>query len=211
MQGAVRFMNAKENGPADERGFTLVEILASLVVLSIVGLTMTAFFTHAMTNAKGNQNKTVMVNLARNTLFYMQKESNFKYVREYFKVGQPLGEGDVRNVIRSEDCSRDSGACANYKDLVKDWQSLVGILNPEINGIYYRVAISYQDDLYDKLNRQDAQSVNDGNSNPIGAASDYLIPVKVEIVESPTSGATASSRKRDSMEVEGYITDEKIR
>lgn len=52
-----------------EAGFTLIEVLAAIVILSIVSLVLTSYFTNAMTYSKSNQNKTIMVNLARNALF----------------------------------------------------------------------------------------------------------------------------------------------
>ncbi|MFD1903648.1 prepilin-type N-terminal cleavage/methylation domain-containing protein [Paenibacillus rhizoplanae] len=52
-----------------EAGFTLIEVLAAIVILSIVSLVLTSYFTHALSYSKSNQNKTIMVNLARNALF----------------------------------------------------------------------------------------------------------------------------------------------
>ncbi|NBD25353.1 type IV pilus modification PilV family protein [Paenibacillus glycinis] len=205
-------MRERANRAADERGFTLVEILASLVVLAIAGLTMTAFFTHAMSNAKGNQNKTVMVNLARNTLFYMQKQSVFKEVHDLYQVGRTLPTDETREVIESEGCS--ANACTNYVKLVKQPQTLYAVLNPEINGILYRVKISYQDKLYDTLSKIKNAPPAGEESPQTTQMSDYLIPIKVEIAEAPMDkgGQPAKpSRKRDWMEVEGYITDETIR
>ncbi|SEP14040.1 prepilin-type N-terminal cleavage/methylation domain-containing protein [Paenibacillus sp. OV219] len=128
--------------PSNEAGFTLVEILTCLVVIAIAGLAMTAFFVHALTYAKGNQNKTVMINLARNTLFYMQKQTDFDEMNTYFKIGQPLGIGEKRKVINSDGCPSGSSFCTDYAALVADPGTFVYILNPKINGVPYRVAIS---------------------------------------------------------------------
>ncbi|SDX96454.1 prepilin-type N-terminal cleavage/methylation domain-containing protein [Paenibacillus sp. CF384] len=185
--------------PSRESGFTLVEILTCLIILSVAGLAMTGFFVHALSYAKGNQNKTVMVNLARNTLFYMQKQSNFDAITKFYKIGQPIGIGDDIDDIDSKNCLKDSGSCLQYESLFSDPQSLYYILNPEINGIAYRVKVIYQDEL------NDLDSTTDGN---IGK---YLIPIKVIVTSAPSDGEDVSSSKRESAEVEGYITDEAIR
>ncbi|GGD47952.1 PulJ/GspJ family protein [Paenibacillus nasutitermitis] len=167
-----------------EDGFTLIEILAAIVILSAVSLTMTGFFMNALSYAKGNQNKTVMVNLARNALFYMEKES-FDPVQAYFlKDGHPL--------ITPENCAMNDQSlfdCSVYSETVRNTQTLAQVLRPEINGIEYLVTIEYQPRLLDSAKPE----------------SRYLLPVLVKVKSSD------SGRKRDIVEVEGYITDEAIR
>ncbi|MBB3108736.1 prepilin-type N-terminal cleavage/methylation domain-containing protein [Paenibacillus phyllosphaerae] len=185
---------------AQQGGFTLVEIMASIVVLAIVGLALSAYFINALDNAKGNQNKTVMVNLARNTLFYIQKQADFKKIREQI---DKLEDGQ-NFVLNSEGCS-DTAHCSAYETYVSDPDSLTSILNPVINDIHYRVEISYQESLYATL-QSDVQSG--------GKISDYLIPVRVEIEEltpDEEGNLVVSDQKREKTEVEGYIADEKIR
>lgn len=69
-------------GLKQEKGFTLIEVLAAIVILSIVSLVLTSYFTNAMSYSKSNQNKTIMVNLARNALFYVEKQ-DFKEMQEF--------------------------------------------------------------------------------------------------------------------------------
>lgn len=69
-------------GLKQEKGFTLIEVLAAIVILSIVSLVLTSYFTNAMSYSKSNQNKTIMVNLARNALFYVEKQ-DFKAMKEF--------------------------------------------------------------------------------------------------------------------------------
>ncbi|REE66680.1 prepilin-type N-terminal cleavage/methylation domain-containing protein [Paenibacillus taihuensis] len=186
--------------PSNEGGFTLVEILASLVVIAIAGLAMTAFFVHALSYAKGNQNKTVMINLARNTLFYMQKESKFDKVKDFFSA--------QNNKIDSAGCPVVSSSCTEYETLVKDSQTLVYILNPKINGIQYDVTISYQEKLHSDLDSNTDSATADG-----GRIGTYLLPIKVEVEEvlKNDNGQAVDPSKRKRTEVEGYITDESIR
>lgn len=69
-------------GLKQEKGFTLIEVLAAIVILSIVSLVLTSYFTNAMSYSKSNQNKTIMVNLARNALFYVEKQ-DFEAMKEF--------------------------------------------------------------------------------------------------------------------------------
>jgi prepilin-type N-terminal cleavage/methylation domain-containing protein len=66
-----------------EKGVTLLELLISLSILSIVLLTFMNFFYQASTFNVANQNKTVALNVARNSLIYMEKQ-NFIEMRDTF-------------------------------------------------------------------------------------------------------------------------------
>lgn len=213
-------MQHRNKETSAESGFTLVEILACLVVLAIAGLALTSYFVNAMSYAKGNQNKTVMVNLARNTLFYLQKESVFDNLGAYFEVDkETLPSGEKRKVMNAEGCPNNS--CPNYRTLIRngdtDTSTLATILHPNINGIQYRVEISYQPSLYKTLKDSTASSgVNSGSGTTSDAQtiSDYLIPIKVSVSEEKVNADGAIepvTTKRDQTEVEGYITDESIR
>lgn len=74
-------------GLKQEKGFTLIEVLAAIVILSIVSLVLTSYFTNAMSYSKSNQNKTIMVNLARNALFYVEKQ-DFKAMKVFLRKGK---------------------------------------------------------------------------------------------------------------------------
>ena len=53
---------------SNEKGFTLVEILVSLTLLTTIVLTASYFFTQSNTISSYNNQKLVAVNLARSTL-----------------------------------------------------------------------------------------------------------------------------------------------
>ncbi|TXK91987.1 prepilin-type N-terminal cleavage/methylation domain-containing protein, partial [Parageobacillus sp. SY1] len=55
------------------KGFTLLEVLASITILSIVAIGMFSFFTNAMQYTTYNQDKTVAINIARGVLAYMER------------------------------------------------------------------------------------------------------------------------------------------
>lgn len=171
----------------DEQGFSLIEVLAAITILSIFTLVLTSYFTQALSSTKHNQSKTVMIHLARNTLFYIEKQP-FARLNEYFREDGNLS-------ISSEQCQRNSESevvdCNVYAGLVYDPMVLESVLNPVINGVHYSVTITYQaDDLEPELTSE---------------ARRYLLPVSVTVQGPGDKG------KRNSAVVEGYITDEKIR
>ncbi|MFC5453091.1 PulJ/GspJ family protein [Paenibacillus aestuarii] len=170
-----------KNGKSREAGFTLIEVLASVVILSIVSIAMFAFFNNAMSYNKGNQNKTVMINLARNTLFYMEKQS-FDELDTYF------GSHDQ---ITLDDCDSNMG-CSLGNALPSMKSSIYNVFHAEINGIKYISTVTYQRSLVD----------GDGKWT-------YLLPIKVTVKEE--DAPSSKNGKRYEADVEGYVVDEAIR
>jgi prepilin-type N-terminal cleavage/methylation domain-containing protein len=74
----------------NNKGFTLIELLVSVTILSILILSFLSFFNQAYDYTKRNENKTVGINVARNTLMFLQNESYIK-VREIFKSNPESG------------------------------------------------------------------------------------------------------------------------
>ncbi|MGF7031331.1 prepilin-type N-terminal cleavage/methylation domain-containing protein [Paenibacillus mucilaginosus] len=174
-----------------EEGFTLIEVLAASVILAIAGLTMTAFFINAMSYNKANQNKTVMVNLARNALFYMEKRS-FKEMEKYLVTYEMN--------ISTEECGDDprcSGKSMNALLIDTDrFPGLWDVLNPSVNGIEYTITVSHH-----KENKVE------GGGLDTTSFTKHLLPVMVEVRAKSDDAPT----KYRSTEVRGYITDESIR
>ncbi|WP_054957502.1 type IV pilus modification PilV family protein [Paenibacillus dakarensis] len=188
-----------KKGFREEHGFTLLEVLAAIIILSIVSLVLTSYFTNAMSYSKSNQNKTVMANLARNALFYMEKQ-DFKKMKELFdadKSQQPDLAGSL---------CKDVTGCL-YKDKFLNPDVLPEILNPVINDVQYELEIVYQADLHQTMlaggDPADGSPGADGEKRQMAQ---YLLPVKV-VVKGP-GGARGQAHETV---VEGYITDEKIR
>lgn len=167
-------------------------MLAAIVILSIVSLVLTSYFTNAMSYSKSNQNKTIMVNLARNALFYVEKQ-DFKAMKEFFTQGE-----DAIEAAKCQKDTDDSLKCEDYKGLVQDTEILNQVLNPAINGVNYQIDIKYQRDLHN-------QSLESSDPEKQKMAV-YLLPVLVKVSRADSSGGPQSEPV-----VEGYITDEKIR
>ncbi|MCZ8519768.1 MULTISPECIES: type IV pilus modification PilV family protein [Paenibacillus] len=194
-----------------EEGFTLIEVLAATVILAIAGLTMTAFFINAMTYNKANQNKTVMVNLARNALFYMEKQG-FEQMKNMFDQ-----EGAEINIANSS-CNRGAGAngivdCTKSGELQTLLKTKVGawdILRPRINNVDYSVTVTRV--AYQANGVMDVKGKYEDifKNNP--KIAEYLLPVTVSVkVHSDGTESNATLSKRESVMVEGYIANEYIR
>ncbi|THF76948.1 PulJ/GspJ family protein [Cohnella fermenti] len=174
-----------------EGGFSLLEVLAAIVILSIVSLAMTSFFVHAMTYSKGNENKTIEVNLARNALFFLGKQDFDRFLVYLTTSGNgPISTRGCEKLVDgvSYSCPGSPSLASLFEETPLLWDAL----KPVVNGKEYEVEVAYN------------ESVLDGKE---AGVKKYLLPVKVSVAES------GSSRKsgRNSAEVEGYITDEQIR
>ncbi|MEK3790891.1 prepilin-type N-terminal cleavage/methylation domain-containing protein [Paenibacillus sp. FSL R7-0204] len=177
-----------------EAGFTLIEVLAAIVILSIVSLVLTSYFTHALSYSKSNQNKTIMVNLARNALFYMEKQ-DFEAMSNYFNIND-TNPNAAHPSIEAKQCT--STSCMYSNDDFINSSVLPEVLNPVINNILYQVNITYQADLH--------RDMLTGGDNRKQEMAPYLIPVQIEV-----TGPGGPNANTASTVVEGYITDEKIR
>lgn len=181
-------------GIKQEQGFTLIEVLAAIVILSIVSLVLTSYFTNAMSYSKSNQNKTIMVNLARNALFYVEKQ-DFEGMKDYFQT-------QGKNSIEADECT--IATCnLNYTNLVLNVTALANVLNPTVNGIRYRINIIYQPELVDKMSPTPTDGISPFDKSAI---KEYLLPVKMEVRQVGSNGQPAYT-----VALEGYITDERIR
>lgn len=185
-----------------EQGFTLIEVLAAIVILSIVALVLTSFFTRSLTYSKANQNKTIMINLARNALFYAEKQ-DFDQLKDYF-----VTRGNSQIACGSSSADTAPVPCSTYNWFAQEdtfdssqgdaTSTLEAVLNPLVNQIQYHITITFQRDTYRNWNSPDSQSFKKD-------IAPYLLPVQVVVRDtSDTSGAKQTV-------VEGYITDEKIR
>ncbi|QDH20823.1 prepilin-type N-terminal cleavage/methylation domain-containing protein [Saccharibacillus brassicae] len=185
-----------------EQGFTLIEVLASLLILSIVALAFTAYFSNALTFAKSNQNKTIMSNLARNALVYMQKQ-DFDRMESYFESGIATvvrpgnSPGTERVGIAPEtfgSCTNDTSGVCVFRDMFenRNLEPLRAVLEPRVNGVQYRVVIEYQKEL----NRTEAE----------GGA--LLLPIRATVT---TAEAGSGGPGADAVTVEGYVNAQSIR
>ncbi len=64
----------------NKKGFTLIEVLLSITILSVVTIGMLSLFTQAYSYTKMNENRTVALNVARNALIYMERQ-DFDFIK----------------------------------------------------------------------------------------------------------------------------------
>lgn len=195
-----------KSGLKKEKGFTLIEVLAAIVILSIVSLVLTSYFTNAMSYSKSNQNKTIMVNLARNALFYVEKQdfekmSNF-FVTDSLEHKKIVDAGGELPMIKASECT--TKLTCVYSDIFVNSGALPDVLNPIINNIKYEINIRYQSQLHQEM--QEGKDSGGGVDTRKSEMAPYLIPVEVEV-----SGNGGPGGETYTTVVEGYITDEKIR
>lgn len=190
-----------------EGGFTLVEVLASIIILSIASLTMTAFFNNAMSYNKGNQNKTVLINIARNTLVYMEKQDFVKF-KEYF-VGKVDANGNeiISPVSRIESVNCTSEVCDPklVEIFGSSFPTFLEVLHPVVNNIQYEVTIRYQEAIVQSNN--DTIAPDPDNDIDKKLLNDYLLPILISV----SNQENVENRRYKISEVEGYITREDIR
>lgn len=68
-----------------QRGLTLLEVLTSIILLSIIVLTILTLFTQAATYTSRNEKKTVAISVAQGILHYLQQE-NFVKIYTYVQT-----------------------------------------------------------------------------------------------------------------------------
>ncbi|MDQ0481421.1 prepilin-type N-terminal cleavage/methylation domain-containing protein [Guptibacillus hwajinpoensis] len=107
----------------NEKGFTLVEILVSLTLLTTLVLSASYFFSQSNTISSYNNQKLVAVNLARSTLERIQLEPS-SYITNGI-AGSPYSY---------QSCQTSGGsACQNYRVLINNHQYTVNVVITQDN------------------------------------------------------------------------------
>ncbi|MFI2858735.1 prepilin-type N-terminal cleavage/methylation domain-containing protein [Paenibacillus sp. JSM ZJ436] len=183
-----------------EQGFSLLEVLAAIVILSIISLVLTSYFTNALSYSKSNQNRTVMVNLARNALFYMEKQ-NFASIKDLLLQEQQSG---LSPSIQGSRCSS-TQQCA-YTGVFLNPEVLPEVLNPVVNNIQYELEIMYQEELHEEMKQGKVPGTEESTEERKVQMAKYLLPLQVKV-----TGPGGPKGSMVETIVEGYISDEKIR
>lgn len=170
------------NRISSEAGFTLIEVMAAIVILSVIVMMGFTYFSSSLSYNKINENKTIMINLARNALVYAEKQE-FAAWKTYFITNN-------HTTVTGLSCTSGS-ACSEYSFLVANSSPavLANVLNPNINGVQYTVTIEYEP----------------SSASNIKSDTNFLLPIRVSVQGPKESNA------RNGTSVEGYITNETIR
>lgn len=134
-------------------GFTLIEVLLSLMILGIVLTTATSLFSQAYSYTHMNQNKTVGINVARNVLYYIE-QLDYNIVEDsYF-----LNSTTKSKELSIENCNdRDSSGNRIFNE-----DTCNGFFSTEINNVQFETIVTISKHSDDKLQ-------------------DYLFPVEVTV------------------------------
>ncbi|BDG46290.1 MULTISPECIES: prepilin-type N-terminal cleavage/methylation domain-containing protein [Parageobacillus] len=192
------------------KGFTLMEVLASITILSIVAIGMFSFFTNAMKYTTYNQGKTVAINIARGVLAYMER-LDFAALKQY-----------VDNEIQRSDkpfVHLDASYCDDLPLFGDNEQACKKILGPTINNVAYDETrihvflVPYNDSkTWDKLRESPPEEFpaslkkrisEESIKNPDPKLQNYLLKIYVIV--------RWGDRVDDSEWLEGVIANETIR
>ncbi|WP_028399384.1 prepilin-type N-terminal cleavage/methylation domain-containing protein [Ectobacillus panaciterrae] len=123
-----------------ENGLTLVEVLASITILSIITIGLFAVFPKAYLFTKENQSKTVAVNIARGVLHYFEKQ-DYDLLHGYLLA---LPNHNVAIIDSTAICSEEKPIQLpdNITETAKlfpdaEKESCEKILSPTVNGLTY--------------------------------------------------------------------------
>jgi len=113
----------------EERGFSLVEVLVSVVILSIVSVSLISIFSQSLRSTRESSDETVAANLAFHAASYLQQEAiDDASPLKYATLQALVDDGEV-----SPPCAEDaSNACQS-------------VFEPVINGKPYSISIRLTD------------------------------------------------------------------
>jgi prepilin-type N-terminal cleavage/methylation domain-containing protein len=189
-------------------GFTLLEVLLSITILSTVAIGMFYFFTNAMKYTTYNQGKTVAINIARGVLAYMER-LDFTALKQY--VDKELHDSNMPFVqLNASSCNL---------PLFEEKQVCEALLRPTINNVTYDETrihvflIPYNDkEAWDKLQASPPEEFpaslkkkihNENIENLDTDLQNYLLKIYVIV--------RWGDRADESEWVEGVIANETIR
>lgn len=205
------------------KGFTLLEVLASITILSIVAIGMFSFFTNAMQYTTYNQDKTVAINIARGVLAYMER-LDFTELKQY--VENEINNTDNQSFVylNASDCSADGfPLLGGEDDKETNQKTCERALGPAVNNIDYKTRVhiflvpydkkawdelkanppeQFPASLIGKIRREDEED-GEGAENINTDLQNYLLKIYVIV--------RWGDSVEDSEWLEGVIADETIR
>lgn len=120
----------------NENGLTLVEVLASITILSIITIGLFSVFPKSYSIIKQSQSKLVAVNLARGAVHYMEKQ-DYDILNNYLTS---LGIGNVAVFDTANACNTSYSNSVSPNTpftIFPDTSSCIKIITPSINNITY--------------------------------------------------------------------------
>ncbi|REK55778.1 MAG: pilus assembly protein PilV [Geobacillus sp.] len=205
------------------KGFTLLEVLASITILSIVAIGMFSFFTNAMQYTTYNQDKTVAINIARGVLAYMER-LDFTELKQYVESKMNNTDSQSFVYLNASDCSADGfPLLGGEDDKETNQKTCERALGPAVNNIDYKTRVhiflvpydkkawdelkanppeQFPASLIGKIRREDEED-GEGAENINTDLQNYLLKIYVIV--------RWGDSVEDSEWLEGVIADETIR
>lgn len=148
----------------NQQGMTIIELLVSLVILTILFTGAMQFFPQSYSYTRVNQSKTVGTNVARNALQYMQGQS-------FLKVKKEFESPNESRVLKLYICERTLSSNAEekyyqYQDQTLPIPSNCGDIR--INNLNYKVTIT-------------RKSVLKSSSNSDPNYDSSIIPLQIDV------------------------------
>ncbi|ASS98682.1 MULTISPECIES: type IV pilus modification PilV family protein [Geobacillus] len=197
-------------------GFTLIETLLSVALLSAVAIGLFSFFTNAMNYTADNEQRTVAIHLARGTASYFEKNVRFASLANYMansgtsflKVDETsCSQTELLNLLFSR---------GNESGTISVQEACAAQLSPKVNDVPYATTIyvirsdqqgwdsflrssefqSFPDQLKDAIRTERTRVVSSD-------AGRYMMKIYAIV--------RYGEKTREMTWVEGVITDETIR
>ncbi|MGJ7035151.1 type IV pilus modification PilV family protein [Anoxybacillus eryuanensis] len=167
----------------DKHGFTLIEVLLSIVILSFVVSGMFMFFTNAMTYTAYSQSKTVAVNIARGVIHYMERldfQTINAYVHDHMTEQTPFIRFDASSCSNTSLFPNEDVCQAVFAPTVNnvtyDEEDVQAWLIPYDQAIWSNIKTNPPSEFPDPL-KQTIQNEKDIKEN----VSDYLLRLYVTV------------------------------
>ncbi|MCG6793628.1 type II secretion system protein [Geobacillus stearothermophilus] len=198
--------------PSRQAGFTLIETLLAITLLSGVAIGLFYFFTNAMMHTSYNQGRTVAVNVARGVAVYFEKNADFSRLKEYMEDHQtPFLE------LTKDDCGNESLAALFFPGESGQLHTVCEAqFAPKINNVRYEASVYLV--RYDK----EAWDAFTSSSKFTSLPAPLQARIRAETEKAAESNAGGymiklytsvrwGERTNETAWVEGVITDETIR
>lgn len=144
-----------------ETGFTLLEVVAALTIVTVILIPLIGYFAQASFATKENQSRTVASYAARNALVYVEKlpfsDSNPESITQFLAD---------KTTLSANDCSELS---LFFSDITEG--ECENIFQPTLNNVPYYVNITFTEE--------------ESSLDP------YLIPLKIEVYRHADLGGKA--------------------
>ncbi|AWO75240.1 type II secretion system protein [Geobacillus thermoleovorans] len=197
-------------------GFTLIETLLSITLLSAVAIGLFSFFTHAMTYTADNERRTVAINVARGTMAYFEKNVLFSSLSNYMTENNLSFLKVEKNSCSHEALSSLLFPSGNQGETISSQQSCTAQLAPTINDVQYETTVYIircdQEGWDGFLTSSEFASLPERLKEEIRRERNNMISSEAGIYMAKLYAVVRwGERNGDITWVEGVVTDETIR